>query len=116
MSSWAEYVDAGCLPVGHTAAHPRLRQVSQGTWCRRRQGWELEWVSEGDADYLAIAPELQPNRVDVQSKRVGKRDTGRGGNRPSALRTGYRLAAWATPSVGRVQGSTGGGVCAGGHL
>ena len=68
MSSWTEYGNAGCLPVGHNAAHPRFRQVSQGTWSRRHQGLELRRTSGGDADYLAIAPELQPNRVDVSRK------------------------------------------------
>jgi len=76
MSPWAEYANTGRLPVGHNAAHPRFRQVSQGTWSRRRQGWELRWVSGGDADYLAIAPELQPNRMDVELKRVGKQEAG----------------------------------------
>lgn len=38
------------------------------------------------------------------------------GSRPSTLRAGYRLAAWATPSVLGVQGNTGGGGCAGSHL
>lgn len=64
MPSWTEYVNGGRLPVGHNAAHPRFRQVSQGTWSRRHQGLELRG-SEGDADYLAIAPELQPIRVNV---------------------------------------------------
>lgn len=27
--------------------------------------WELRRVSRGDADYLAITPELQPNRAEV---------------------------------------------------
>jgi len=77
MSSRAEQMSTGCLPVGHTAGHPRFRQVSQGIWYRRRQGWELEWASE-----LAMPITLRSHlsfsldRVDVQRKRVGKRETG----------------------------------------
>ena len=70
----------------------------------------------GYADYLAIAPELQPGqggRSVEKGRQTGDRV---GGNEPPALCTGYRLAAWATPSVSRVQGSTGDGVCAGSHL
>lgn len=32
--------------------------------------------SGGDADYLAIAPELQPDMTNVELKRVGKQETG----------------------------------------
>jgi len=77
MSSRAEQMSTGCLPVGHTVAHPRFRQVSQGIWCRRRQGWGLEGDSEL-AMPITLRSHLSFNlgRTDVQWKTVGKRETG----------------------------------------
>jgi hypothetical protein len=73
MSSWTEYGNPESVPVGHSAGHPRFRQVSQGTWSRRRQGLAWREASGSDADYLAIAPELQSSRVEVERKESAER-------------------------------------------